>query len=127
MHTLRNLEAVLPRVTKPARYTGGEWNSIVKEWDAADLRAVFVDLASDLGAKRIRVNAISAGPIKTLAASGVSGFRGFLDAASDRAPLRRNVSTDDVGQAGVYLLSDLAAGVTGEVHFVDGGLATTAF
>ena len=84
-------------------------------------------LASDFGPAGIRVNAISAGPIKTLAASGVSGFRGFLDAASDRAPLRRNVSTDDVGQAGVYLLSDLSAGVTGEVHFVDGGLATTAF
>jgi enoyl-[acyl-carrier protein] reductase I len=84
-------------------------------------------LARDLGEKGIRVNAISAGPIKTLAASGVSGLRGFLEAAADRAPLRRNVSTDDVGNAAVYLLSDLAGGVTGEVHFVDGGLATTAF
>ncbi len=71
----------------------------------AALEASVRYVARDLGEKGIRVNAISAGPIKTLAASGVSGFRGFLDVAAERAPLRRNVSTDDVGQAGVYLLS----------------------
>jgi len=92
----------------------------------AALEASVRYVARDLGEKNIRVNAISAGPIKTLAASGVSGFRGFLDNAAERAPLRRNVSTDDVGQAAVYLLSDLASGVTGEVHFVDGGLSTVA-
>ncbi len=92
----------------------------------AALEASVRYVARDLGEKGIRVNAISAGPIKTLAASGVSGFRGFLDIAAERAPLRRNVSTDDVGNAAVYLLSPLAAGVTGEVHFVDGGLSTTA-
>jgi enoyl-[acyl-carrier protein] reductase I len=83
-------------------------------------------LALDMGAGGIRVNAISAGPIKTLAASGVSGLRGMLASAAERAPLRRNVDIDDVGGAGVYLLSDLAAGVTGEVHYVDAGFSTTA-
>jgi enoyl-[acyl-carrier protein] reductase I len=92
----------------------------------AALEASVRYLARDLGEKAIRVNAISAGPIKTLAASGVSGLRGFLEVAGDRAPLRRNVTTDDVGKAAVYLLSDLAAGVTGEVHFVDAGFSTTA-
>jgi enoyl-[acyl-carrier protein] reductase I len=82
-------------------------------------------LAKDLGPRGIRINAISAGPIKTLAASGVSGLRGFLEVAAERAPLQRNVSTDDVGKAGVYLLSDLASGVTGEVHFVDAGFSIT--
>ena len=71
----------------------------------AALEASVRYVARDLGAKGIRVNAISAGPIKTLAASGVSGFRSFLDTAAERAPLRRNVSTDDVGNAAVYLLS----------------------
>ncbi|HVR30153.1 MAG TPA: enoyl-ACP reductase FabI [Thermoanaerobaculia bacterium] len=83
-------------------------------------------LARDLGEKEIRVNAISAGPIKTLAASGVSGLRGLLEVAAERAPLRRNVDTDDVGKAAVYLLSDLASGVSGEIHFVDAGFSTTA-
>jgi enoyl-[acyl-carrier protein] reductase I len=83
-------------------------------------------LALDLGAQAIRVNAISAGPIKTLAASGVSGMRGMLDSAAERAPLRRNIDTDDVGKAGVYLLSDFSSGVTGEIHYVDAGFSTTA-
>ncbi|MEE2776832.1 MAG: enoyl-ACP reductase FabI [Acidobacteriota bacterium] len=84
-------------------------------------------LAADLGGSGIRVNAISAGAIKTLAASGVSGFRDMLGGYAERAPLRRNVSTDDVGKAGAYLLSDLSSGVTGEIHYVDAGFSITAF
>ena len=78
-------------------------------------------LAMDLGPENIRVNAISAGPIKTLAASGIGDFRYILKWNELNAPLRRNVTIEDVGGAGVYLLSDLASGVTGEIHFVDGG------
>jgi enoyl-[acyl-carrier protein] reductase I len=78
-------------------------------------------LAADLGRGGIRVNGISAGPIKTLAASGIGDFRYILKWNELNAPLRRNVTIDDVGGAGLYLLSDLAAGVTGEIHYVDGG------
>ncbi|RAZ45587.1 enoyl-ACP reductase FabI [Campylobacter hyointestinalis] len=78
-------------------------------------------LAHDLGAKNIRVNAISAGPIKTLAASGIGDFKMILKWNECNAPLKRNVSIDDVGKSGMYLLSDLASGVTGEVHYVDAG------
>ncbi len=78
-------------------------------------------LAMDLGPENIRVNAISAGPIKTLAASGIGDFRYILKWNELNAPLRRNVTIEDVGGAGVYLLSDLASGVTGEIHHVDAG------
>jgi enoyl-[acyl-carrier protein] reductase I len=78
-------------------------------------------LASDLGAEGIRVNAISAGPIKTLAASGVSGFRGLLGSYEKSTPLRRNVTTEDVGNSALYLISELSSGVTGEIHYVDAG------
>jgi len=78
-------------------------------------------LANDLGPRGIRVNAISAGPIKTLAASGIGDFRYILKWNELNSPLRRNVTIEDVGGAGLYLLSDLAAGVTGEVHHVDAG------
>eukprot|EP01022_Parablepharisma_sp_SALTPOND_P027079 TRINITY_DN65710_c0_g1_i1.p2 TRINITY_DN65710_c0_g1~~TRINITY_DN65710_c0_g1_i1.p2 ORF type:complete len:141 (-),score=15.12 TRINITY_DN65710_c0_g1_i1:95-517(-) len=78
-------------------------------------------LASDLGENGIRINAISAGPIKTLAASGISGFKSIFSHIEDRAPLGRNVTTDDVGKSAVYLASDLSTGVTGEVHYVDSG------
>ena len=78
-------------------------------------------LANDLGPRNIRVNAISAGPIKTLAASGIGDFRYILKWNELNAPLRRNVTIDDVGGAGLYLLSDLASGVTGETHHVDAG------
>lgn len=78
-------------------------------------------LAADLGPKNIRVNTISAGAIKTLAASGISDFRTMLGYQEATAPLRRNVSIDEVGNAALYLLSDLSSGVTGELHFVDGG------
>lgn len=78
-------------------------------------------LSHDLGAKNIRVNAISAGPIKTLAASGIGDFRMILRYNEVNSPLKRNVSTEDVGKSAMYLLSDLASGVTGEVHYVDCG------
>jgi enoyl-[acyl-carrier protein] reductase I len=78
-------------------------------------------LAADLGTKKIRVNAISSGPIKTLAASGVGDFRYILKWNEQNAPLRRNVSAEEVGEAAVYMLSDMSRGVTGEVHHVDSG------
>jgi enoyl-[acyl-carrier protein] reductase I len=78
-------------------------------------------LAMDLGPENIRVNAISAGPIKTLAASGIGDFRYIMKWNEYNAPLRRNVTIEDVGGAGLYLLSDLSAGVTGEIHHVDAG------
>ncbi|MES1984110.1 MAG: enoyl-ACP reductase FabI [Pseudomonadota bacterium] len=78
-------------------------------------------LAMDMGPENIRVNAISAGPIKTLAASGIGDFRYILKWNEYNSPMRRNVTIDDVGGAGLYLLSDLASGVTGEIHHVDAG------
>ena len=87
----------------------------------AALEASVRYLAADLGGAGIRVNAISAGPIKTLAASGIGDFRYILRWNQLNAPLRRNVTIEEVGGAGVYLLSDLSAGVTGEVHHVDSG------
>jgi enoyl-[acyl-carrier protein] reductase I len=87
----------------------------------AALEASVRYMAADLGGAGIRVNAISAGPIKTLAASGIGDFRYILRWNQYNAPLRRNVTIDEVGGAAVYLLSDLAAGVTGEVHHVDSG------
>ncbi len=87
----------------------------------AALEASVRYLAEDLGRQRIRVNAISAGPIKTLAASGIADFRYILKWNEYNSPLRRTVSIEDVGGAGLYLLSDLSRGVTGEVHHVDAG------
>ena len=87
----------------------------------AALEASVKYLAMDLGPENIRVNAISAGPIKTLAASGIGDFRYILKWNELNAPLRRNVTIDDVGGAAAYLLSDLASGVTGEIHHVDAG------
>jgi enoyl-[acyl-carrier protein] reductase I len=89
----------------------------------AALEASVRYLAHDLGVheKRVRVNAISAGPIRTLAAAGVSGFKQMHAEFKHLAPLRRNVTIDDVGNAALYLCSDLAAGVTGEIHYVDAG------
>jgi enoyl-[acyl-carrier protein] reductase I len=78
-------------------------------------------MAMDLGPKNIRVNALSAGPIKTLAASGIGDFRYILRWNEYNSPLRRNVTQNDVGKAGLYLLSDLSSGVTGETHHVDCG------
>lgn len=87
----------------------------------AALEASVRYLAADLGPEGIRVNAISAGPIKTLAASGISGFRQILDRYQKATPLRRNVTTEEVGRSAVYLLSEFSSGVTGEVHYVDSG------
>jgi enoyl-[acyl-carrier protein] reductase I len=87
----------------------------------AALEASVRYLAMDLGPRRIRVNAISAGPIRTLAASGIGDFRYILKWNEYNAPLRRNVTLDDVGGAALYLLSDLSSGVTGEIHHVDCG------
>ncbi len=87
----------------------------------AALEASVRYLAADLGDQHIRVNAISAGPIKTLAASGIGDFRHILKWNELNSPLRQNVSIDQVGGAGLYLLSDLSTGVTGEVHHVDSG------
>ena len=78
-------------------------------------------LALDLGAEGIRVNAISAGPIRTLAASGIKGLRQMMVKASEISPLKRNVTIQDVGNAAAFLCSDLAAGVTGQVLYVDAG------
>ena len=90
----------------------------------AALEASVRYLAVDLGSQGVRVNAISAGPIKTLAASGIGDFRFILRWNELNAPLKRNVTIDEVGGAGLYLLSDLGAGVTGEVHHVDCGYHT---
>jgi enoyl-[acyl-carrier protein] reductase I len=87
----------------------------------AALEASVRYLAADLGKSRVRVNAISAGPIKTLAASGISDFRYILKWNEYNSPLRRTVTTEEVGGAAVYLLSDLSRGVTGEIHHVDCG------
>lgn len=87
----------------------------------ASLEASVRYLAADLGPEGIRVNAVSAGPIKTLAASGIRGARGIFTAVEERSPLRRNVTQEEVGKAAVFLCSDLGSGVTGEVVYVDSG------
>jgi enoyl-[acyl-carrier protein] reductase I len=105
-------------------YLGAE--RVVKNYNVmgvakAALEASVRYLAADLGQNNIRVNAISAGPIKTLAASGIPQFREMLAAFAETAPLRRNVTTEDVGNTGLYLLGPLSSGVTGEVLYVDCG------
>ena len=87
----------------------------------AALEASVRYLAVDLGERKIRINALSAGPIKTLAASGIGDFSEILKYNEKNSPLRKNVTIDEVGNSGLYLLSDLASGVTGEIHFVDSG------
>ena len=89
----------------------------------ASLEASVRYLAASLGPRGIRVNGISAGPIRTLAASGIKNFGKILDAVEQNAPLRRNVTIDDVGNVAAFLLSDLAAGVTAEITYVDGGFS----
>jgi len=92
----------------------------------ASLEAAVRYMAASLGPKGIRVNAVSAGPIKTLAASGIASFGKLLAYNARHAPLRRNVTIDEVGNAAAFLCSDLASGITGEVTYVDGGFNTTA-
>jgi enoyl-[acyl-carrier protein] reductase I len=91
----------------------------------AALEATVRYLATSLGSKKIRVNAISAGPIKTLAARGIGDFSTILDTVTQRAPLHRNVEQAEVGNAGIFLTSDLASAITGEVMFVDCGFNIT--
>jgi enoyl-[acyl-carrier protein] reductase I len=90
----------------------------------ASLEANVRYLAQSLGPEGIRVNAISAGPIKTLAAAGISNFRKMLEQFAKAAPLQRNVTIEDVGNASAFLCSDLASGITGEITYVDGGFNT---
>ena len=92
----------------------------------ASLEASVRYLAASLGPKGVRVNGISAGPIKTLAASGIKGFGKMLEAVADGTPLKRNVSLDDVGNVAAFLLSDLARGVNAEITYVDGGFSQMA-
>jgi enoyl-[acyl-carrier protein] reductase I len=89
----------------------------------ASLEASVRYTAASLGPKGIRVNGVSAGPIKTLAASGIKGFSKILELVETQAPLRRNVTVEDVGNVVAFMLSDLAAGVTGEITYVDGGFS----
>src|ERR1700757_198290 len=90
----------------------------------ASLEANVRFMAADLGPEGIRVNGISAGPIKTLAAAGIAGFRKMLNRVAEVAPLRRNVTPEDVGNAAAFLCSDLAGGITGEILYVDNGFNT---
>ena len=92
----------------------------------ASLESNVYYMAQSLGPKGIRVNAVSAGPIKTLAASGIAKFGEKLDLVAKNAPLRRNVTIDEVGNAAAFLLSDLASGISGEITYVDAGFNTTA-
>ncbi|MBI5561093.1 MAG: enoyl-ACP reductase [Deltaproteobacteria bacterium] len=87
----------------------------------AALEASVKYLAGGLGLKKIRVNAISAGPIKTLAAMGITGFKEILDSVEKKAPLRRNITLEDIGGSAVYLASDLSSGMTGAIIYVDSG------
>lgn len=89
----------------------------------ASLEASVRYLAASLGPKGVRVNGISAGPIKTLAASGIKGFGKILDVVASNSPLRRNVTIEDVGNAAAFLLSDLASGISSEITYVDGGFS----
>jgi enoyl-[acyl-carrier protein] reductase I len=92
----------------------------------AALEASVRYLAVDLGGENIRVNGLSAGPVRTLAGAAIGGARHIFRHSETHAPLRRNPGLDEVGRSGLYLISDLSSGVTGEVHFVDGGFNTTA-
>lgn len=92
----------------------------------ASLEANVRYMATSLGDQGIRVNAVSAGPIRTLAASGIKSFRKMLDYNAKQTPLRRNVTIDEVGNAASFLCSDLASGISGEILYVDGGFNTTA-
>lgn len=124
-------KAALPRLNPTAAlltltYLGAE--RIVPNYNTmglakASLEASVRYLAGSLGPKGIRVNGISAGPIKTLAAAGIKGFSKILDVVEENAPLRRNVTIDDVGNVAAFLLSDLAAGVTAEITYVDAGFS----
>src|SRR5438105_12556687 len=119
---MRGRKAALLTLT----YLGGE--RVVPNYNTmglakASLEAAVRYMAASLGPQGIRVNAISAGPIKTLAAAGIGGFSKILKFVEEHAPLRRNVTTEDVGNAAAFLLSDMAAAVTGEILYVDAGFS----
>ena len=110
-------------------YLGGERavpNYNVMGVAKAALEASVRYLATELGERNIRVNSISAGPVKTLAAKGITGFDILLKVNAERSPMKRNVTLDEVGNAGLYLCSDLSSGVTGETHHVDCGYHSIA-
>ena len=127
-------KAALPRLRARAAlltlsYLGAE--RVVPHYNTmglakASLEASVRYLAANLGPQGLRVNGISAGPIKTLAATGIKDFGKILDAVARNAPLRRNVTIDDVGNVAAFLLSDLAAGVSSEIMYVDGGFSHVA-
>jgi enoyl-[acyl-carrier protein] reductase I len=105
-------------------YYGAE--KVVKNYNImgvakATLEASVRYLAADLGPEQIRVNAVSAGPVKTLAASGVRDFRKLMSMAEERSPLRRNVTQEEIGNTSIFLCSDMGTGITGEVVHVDSG------
>ena len=105
-------------------YLGGE--KVIKNYNVMGVAKAALDcsvryLANDLGGEHIKVNAISAGPIKTLAAKGIGDFNTILEAVKEKAPLRRNVTIEDVGNTATYLFSDLSSGVTGEIIHLDCG------
>jgi len=111
-------------------YLGGE--RVVQNYNVMGVAKAALEmsvryLAADLGEKNIRVNAISAGPIKTLAARGISGFSSILDAMKDKTPMRRNVDAMEVGNTALFLASPLASGITGEVIHVDAGFHCVAY
>ena len=124
-------KAALPRLRANAAlltltYLGAE--RVVPNYNTmglakASLEASVRYLAASLGARGVRVNGISAGPIRTLAASGIKGFGKMLDAVGSQSALRRNITIDDVGNVAAFLLSDLASGVTAEITYVDGGFS----
>jgi enoyl-[acyl-carrier protein] reductase I len=91
----------------------------------AALEASMRYLAYDFGPQNIRVNAISAGPIRTLAAAGIKNFKSMLNYSAENTPLRRNVTIEEVGNTAAFLCSDLASGITGEITYVDGGYNIT--
>ncbi len=122
LHSIMNENGSIMSLT----YYGSQ--KVVKNYNVmgvakAALEASTRYLADDLGAKKIRVNTISAGPIKTLAASGISGFRTLLSQVEEKAPLKSNVTPQDVAGTAVYLASHLSQGVTGQVLYVDSGLS----
>ncbi|MCY4644924.1 MAG: enoyl-ACP reductase [Bacteriovoracales bacterium] len=124
LHPLMNEEASVIAMT----YHGS--TKVVKNYDVmgvakAALETSMMYLADDLGPKGIRVNCISAGPIKTLAASGIGGFRRILETVEERSPLRRNISADDVSSTALFLASyDLSKNITGQTLYVDSGFST---
>jgi glycerophosphoryl diester phosphodiesterase len=115
---LARLRRIAPDLPLAMLVAAGDWHRTLAK---AALEASVRYLAAELGEKKIRVNAISAGPIRTLAASAVGDFKSKIKLMDDFAPLRRTVTQEEVGKSALYFLSDLASGVTGEIHYVDGG------